>query len=104
VVADVEGVTLVYGAKGSGYLMVSSQGDSTIAVYERAGNNAFVKRFRIAGNGSIDATSGTDGIDATSASVGPRFQHGVLVAHDATNSGGRNSNLKYVPLEQISKP
>lgn len=101
VVADVEGLTLAYGAKGTGYLMASSQGDSTIAVYKRDGDNAFVKRFRIAGNGSIDAVSGTDGIDATSADAGSRFEHGVLVTHDATNSSGRNSNLKYVPLEQI---
>jgi len=101
VVADVEGLTLAYGTKGTGYLMASSQGDSTIAVYERAGDNAFVKRFRIAGGGGVDAVSGSDGIDATSASAGPRFEHGVLVVHDAVNSGGRNSNLKYVPLEQV---
>jgi 3-phytase len=100
-VADVEGLTLAYGANGTGYLLVSSQGDSAIAVYERAGDNAFVTRFSIAGNGSIDAVSSTDGIDVTSANAGPRFEHGVLVAHDATNSGASNSNLKYTPLEQI---
>lgn len=101
VAADVEGLTLVYGSNGTGYLMASNQGDSTIAVYERAGHNAFVKRLRIAGNGSVDGVSDTDGIDATSANAGPGFEHGVLVAHDATNSDGRNSNLKYVPLGQI---
>jgi 3-phytase len=101
VVADVEGLTLAYGAKGTGYLLASSQGDSTIAVYERAGDNAFVKQFRIAGSGGVDAVSGSDGIDATSANAGPRFEHGVLVVHDAIDSGGRNSNLKYVPLEQV---
>jgi 3-phytase len=101
VVADVEGLTLVYGAGGAGYLMASSQGDSTIAVYERTGGNAFVKRFPIAGSHGADAVSGTDGIDASSANAGPGFEHGVLVAHDAANSGGSNSNLKYVPLEQI---
>jgi 3-phytase len=101
VVADVEGLTLIYGANGSGYLMASSQGDSTIAVYERAGNNPFVERFRIGGNDRIDAVSGTDGIDATNANAGPGFVHGVLVAHDATNTGASTSNLKYVPLEQI---
>jgi 3-phytase len=100
-VADVEGLALVYGANGTGYLLASSQGDSAIAVYERAGGNAFVKRFSIAGHGGIDAVSGTDGIDVTSANAGPGFEHGVLVAHDAANSGGRNSNLKYVPLKQI---
>jgi 3-phytase len=97
-VADVEGLTVAY---GSGYLLASSQGDSAIAVYERTGGNAFVKRFGIAGNGSIDAVSDTDGIDATSANAGPGFEHGLLVAHDAANSGASTSNLKYVPLDQI---
>jgi 3-phytase len=100
-VADVEGLTLAYGANGSGYLLASSQGDSAIAVYERTGGNAFVKRFRIAGSGGIDAVSDTDGIDATSADAGPGFEHGLLVAHDAANSGASTSNLKYVPLEQL---
>ena len=101
VVADVEGLTLAYGANGTGYLLASSQGDSAIAVYERTGGNAFVERFSIGGNGGIDAVSNTDGIDATSADAGPGFAHGLLVAHDAANSGANASNLKYVPLEQI---
>jgi 3-phytase len=100
-VADVEGLTLAYGANGTGYLLASSQGDSAIAVYERAGDNAFAKRFSIAGNGGIDAVSNTDGIDATSTNTGPGFEHGLLVTHDAANSGASTSNLKYVPLEQI---
>lgn len=100
-VADVEGLTLAYGADGTGCLLASSQGDSTIAVYERTGSNAFVTRFRIAGHDGIDAVSDTDGIDVTSANAGPGFAHGVLVAHDAANSGASTSNLKYVPLEQI---
>jgi 3-phytase len=100
-VADVEGLTLAYGANGTGYLLASGQGDSAIAVYERAGDNAFAKRFGIAGDGGIDAVSGTDGLDVTSANAGPGFEHGLLVAHDAANSGASTSNLKYVPLEQI---
>jgi 3-phytase len=100
-VADVEGLTLAFGANGTGYLLASSQGDSTIAVYERTGGNAFVKRFRIAGSGGVDAVSDTDGLDVTSANAGPGFAHGLLVAHDAANSGASTSNLKYVPLDQI---
>ena len=74
---------------------------STIAVYARAGDNPFVTRFSIAGNGGIDAVSDTDGIDVTSADAGPGFERGLLVAHDAANSGASTSNLKYVPLDQI---
>jgi myo-inositol-hexaphosphate 3-phosphohydrolase len=100
-VADVEGLTLAYGANGTGYLLASSQGDSAIAVYQRVGGNAFVKRFSIAGNGGIDAVSDTDGLDVTSANAGSGFAHGLVVAHDAANSAASTSNLKYVPLEQI---
>ncbi len=100
-VADVEGLTLAYGANGTGYLLASSQGDSTIAVYARTGGNPFVERFSIGGTGGIDAVSDTDGIDVTSVNAGPEFAHGLLVAHDAANSGASTSNLKYVPLDQI---
>ena len=67
----------------------------------RTGANPFVTRFRIGGSGGIDAVSDTDGIDVTSANAGPGFEHGLLVAHDAANSGAPTSNLKYVPLDQI---
>ena len=61
------------GAEGSGYLIVSSQGDSTIAVYGREGDNPFIKRVKIIGRGTIDAVTGTDGLDVTAQNVGPGF-------------------------------
>jgi 3-phytase len=100
-VADIEGMAIAYGANGSGYLFVSSQGNSTFAVYEGGGANRFVKSFSVVANGKIDAVSGTDGLDVTSSDVGPGFEKGVLVVHDESNSGGPTSNLKYVPLDQI---
>ena len=100
-VADIEGMAIAYGANGSGYLFVSSQGNSTFAVYDRGGANRFVKSFGVLANGRIDAVSGTDGLDVTSYGVGPGFEKGMLVAHDESNSGSPTSNLKYVPLDQI---
>jgi 3-phytase len=100
-VDDIEGMSIAYGVNGSGYLFVSSQGNSTFAVYDRGGANGFMKSFRVMGHGRIDAVSGTDGLDVTSYSVGPRFEKGMLVVHDEANSGGTTSNLKYVPLDQI---
>jgi 3-phytase len=99
--ADIEGMAIAYGAKGAGYLFVSSQGSSTLAVYDRAGANRFVRSFKVVANGTIDAVSGTDGLDVTSRSVGPGFEKGMLVVHDESNSGGATSNLKYVPLDQV---
>ena len=100
-VADIEGMSLAYGANGSGYLFVSSQGDSTIAVYDRAGSNAFVKSFKVVANGSIDAVTGNDGIDVTSLNTGPQFEQGLIVVHYEVNTGGTTSNLKYVPLNAV---
>jgi 3-phytase len=100
-VADIEGMGIAYGAEGSGYLFVSSQGDSTIAVYGREGGNPFVKRVKIIGRGTIDAVTGTDGLDVTTQNAGPGFVKGLLVVHDESNSGGRTSNLKYVSLSAV---
>lgn len=99
--ADVEGLTLAFGPNGTGYLFASSQGDSTFSVYQREGNNAFVKTFEIGGGNGIDEVSHTDGIDVIDANLGPSFPEGLFVAHDRSNTGGTTSNLKYIPLALI---
>lgn len=101
--ADIEGMAIAFGADGAGYLFVSSQGNSTIAIYDRAGDNTFLKTFEVAGNGSVDAVTGTDGLAVTAENVGPKFEQGLLVVHDESNQGGSTSNLKYVPLSQVLK-
>lgn len=102
-VADIEGMSIEYGPNGTGRLFVSSQGDSTIAVYDRAGGNAFLKKFSVGANGTIDAVTGTDGVDVTPLNAGPQFEQGFLVVHDDNNTGGTSSNLKYVPLGAVPR-
>jgi 3-phytase len=98
-VSNIEGLTMVYNVNGAGYLLASSQGNSTYAIYRRS-NNAYVGSFAInAGNG-IDAVSDTDGIDATAVNLGPAFPQGVFVAQDGKNDSG-NQNFKLVPLQAI---
>lgn len=99
--ADVEGISIAYGDNGTGYLFVSSQGNSTVAIYDRAGNNPFLKTFRISDNGNVDAVTGTDGLDVAAGNAGPPFEQGLLVVHDEDNAGGATSNLKYVPLDAV---
>lgn len=99
-VADIEGLTIVYKPDGK-YLIASSQGDSNYVVYKINGDSyQFVRKFAIETNGSIDGTSDTDGIDAYYGNLGPSFPNGIFVVQDGANSGG-NQNYKYVPLQQI---
>lgn len=100
-VADVEGLAIAYGKDGKGLLMASSQGNHSYVVYRREGNNEFVKKFRV-GQGTLDGAEETDGIDVTTANLGPAFPQGVFVAHDGFNDKG-NQNFKLVPLQAIVK-
>lgn len=99
-VADVEGLTIAYGNNGKGYLIASSQGNSTYAIYRREGDNTYVKSFRIVA-GSVDKVTETDGIDVTTANLGPLFPHGVFIAQDGTDDKGKQ-NFKLVPWQLIS--
>lgn len=100
--ADVEGLSIYYVGNNTGYLIASSQGNSTIEVYARAGSNTFLGNFRIVANGTIDEVTGTDGLDVTNFPLGGGFARGLFVAHDASNSGATASNCKYVPWESIA--
>ncbi len=101
-VADVEGMSLYYRTDGTGYLIASSQGNSTIAVYTRESSNTFLASFNIVANGTIDAVSDTDGLDVTNFPLGGGFANGLFVAHDSSNSGGTASNYKYVPWQSVA--
>jgi len=98
--ADVEGLTIARTRRGGGYLLASSQGDSSFSVYRRQGGNGFVKRFHIGSGPNIDAVESSDGIDVTTASLGPAFPNGVFVTHDGHDDQG-NQNYKLVPWRRI---
>lgn len=102
---DAEGVTIFYGEGDTGYLIVSSQGSNDYNVYRREGENTFLGKFAIvASPDGIDGTSDTDGIDVTSASLGPHFPHGLFVAQDVKNTDpSAAQNFKLVPWESIAQ-
>jgi 3-phytase len=100
--ADVEGLAIAYGKDGVGYLMASSQGNHSYVVYRREGNNEFVKKFRVGAGDGVDGCEETDGIDVTTANLGPAFPQGVFVVQDGFNDKG-NQNFKLVPLQTIVK-
>jgi 3-phytase len=99
--ADVEGLTLAYGAKGTGYLIASSQGDNSFVIYRREGKNAYVRTFTLEAGNGIDEVSDTDGIDVTTARLGSAFPTGLFVVQDGENDEG-NQNFKLVPWRAVS--
>jgi 3-phytase len=100
-VRDVEGVAIAKTSATAGYIFVSNQGESTYAVFERQAPHAYVKTFRVErGAACVDAVTGSDGIEVSTANLGPAFPHGVFVTQDDFNDGS-NQNFKLVPLEHI---
>lgn len=81
--ADVEGLALYHGPRQS-YLLVSSQGDHSFAVYEAQAPYRWVGKVRVGINVAqgIDGVSETDGMEVTSASLGGRFQSGAVIVQD----------------------
>lgn len=112
--ADAEGVSIYYGANGTGYVIVSNQGEDNYAVYRREGSNVFIGKFHIVANeaAGIDGVSDTDGLDVVSTPLGAPFPQGLLVVQDGRNRMPRaRQNFKYVSwqdvmraLDQTSKP
>lgn len=100
-VADVEGLTMYYGANGTGYLIASSQSSNDFAVYDRRPPNPYLGRFTIVAGNGIDAVSHTDGIDVSNLALGPRYAQGLFVAHDHADEIPRN-NYKLVPWESVA--
>lgn len=102
---DIEGLTLYYGKDGKGYLIASSQGSNSYAVYTRENNNTFITSFTIADGDKIDGTSETDGIDVLGFGLGSKYPNGIFVSQDDANyENGKklNQNFKIVPWEQIA--
>lgn len=104
--ADVEGMSLWTRPDGTGYLVVSNQGEDNYAVYRREGANEFVGKFHVVANEelSIDGASETDGLDVTSAALGPDWPSGLLVVQDGRNlSPSERQNFKLVSWEAIAR-
>ncbi len=83
-VADAEGLAIAPRGTRGGWLAVSSQGDSTYALYDME-SGAFAGRFRVVA-GRLGATSDTDGIEIRLGDFGPDFPEGLMVVQDGDNA------------------
>ncbi|AQZ61861.1 probable phytase [[Actinomadura] parvosata subsp. kistnae] len=103
--ADAEGLTIYYRENGKGYLLASSQGDNTFAVYRREPGNAYVGQFRVADGNGLDGVEHSDGSAVINVPLGD-FDHGMFIAHDGANTpevpDRENTNFKFVDWDDIA--
>lgn len=104
--ADIEGLTL-YRTDQHHWLLASSQGDNSYAVFDLDAQLAFVGRFRIVENRAtgVDGASDTDGIAVASVALGRDYPQGLLVAQDwyniDTDFRTENQNFKLVGMAEV---
>jgi myo-inositol-hexaphosphate 3-phosphohydrolase len=110
---DVEGLTIYYGPNGAGYLLASSQGDSSFAIFERAGDNTYLGSFVVGDNNTIDQANESDGADVINVALGAAYPSGLLVVQDGANEPqfavpdeeqleNSSTNFKFVPWENVA--
>ncbi len=103
---DLEGVGLYDLGGGRGYIVVSSQGNDSYAVYRREGDQAYLGSFVVVADGpaGIDGISETDGLEVTSRNLGPGFEHGAMIGQDGRNLlPNERQNFKYVSWTDIAR-
>ncbi|WP_273544262.1 phytase [Luteimonas saliphila] len=103
---DIEGMGLYHLGDGRGYIVASSQGNDTYAVYRLEGSQEYLGSFAVAGDPvrGIDGISETDGLEVSSGNLGPGFEHGAFVAQDGRNvMPVENQNYKIVPWKAIAE-
>ncbi|WP_220347286.1 phytase [Microbacterium bovistercoris] len=102
---DIEGLTIYSTGDGEGYLLASSQGDDSFAVYGLEDGNEYVGSFTV-DDGRVDSTQHSDGADAVSVSL-PGFPGGLLVVQDGDNtpegSDESSTNFKFVAWKDVAR-
>jgi 3-phytase len=102
---DIEGLAIYKLSNGEGYLLASSQGNDSYAIFERKPPNNYLGSFRIVDGYTTDGSQETDGIDVTSMPLGKNYPAGLFVAHDGENEESGLSapqNFKLIRWDSIA--
>lgn len=101
---DIEGLAIYYTSSDYGYLLVSSQGNSSYAIFTRTNDNAYIGSFQIE-DGVVDGTTETDGIDVVNLNLGSDFPLGAFIVQDNINDEADHvlpQNFKMVDWGKIA--
>jgi 3-phytase len=109
IAADAEGLTIYYAGRRGGYLLVSSQGDSSFAAFQRGGDHAFLGQFQV--SLGDDVVEHSDGSLVVNVPLGHRFPQGVFITHDGNDTPltydengepRERTNFKFTPWQRIA--
>ncbi|QPF76169.1 phytase [Roseateles sp. DAIF2] len=103
--ADVEGLAIYAGRQGR-YLLVSSQGSDSYALFDAAPPHAPRGAFRIGIHArlGIDGASETDGLELTAANLGGVYARGLLVVQDGRKRLPQGpQNFKLLPWRAVAE-
>lgn len=99
---DIEGLTLLKTGK-SGYIVASSQGNFSYALFDREYPHEYVTSFKVA-DADVDGTQETDGLDINTTPIGDVYPAGIMVIQDGFNFDGKQAkpqNFKYVSVQDL---
>lgn len=100
--SDIEGLAL-YKIENKTYLIASSQGNFSYAIFEIGETDKYLFSFVIK-DGNIDGAEETDGLELINFPFNDNFPEGMLVVQDGYNFSGdtlKNQNFKYISWEKI---
>lgn len=104
-VADIEGMDIYRVNDSLAYLVTSSQGDFSYAVYEAQGEHRYLGSFRVndTENG-VDGSEETDGLSVINRNLGADYPKGMLVVQDGFNRNPNEpQNFKYVSWQRVAE-
>lgn len=83
ITGDREGLGIYKCPGGAGYIVASSQGNSTVKIYRREGEPGDPHKHTLLTTIVTNGSSETDGLDITNIPTSANFPNGFLVKHDA---------------------
>lgn len=98
---DIEGLALCKTSATDGYLIASSQGNYSYAIFDLSPQNRYIGSFKVTDTRHCDGSEETDGLDITTTALGKYFPNGLLVVQDGFNYEKgkiRKQNFKYIDL------
>ncbi|WP_052444676.1 phytase [Flammeovirga sp. OC4] len=101
-VADIEGIAIYKTGEKTGYLIASSQGNFSYALFSLE-TEEYLKSFKII-DGVVDGVEETDGLEVCNMPIGDQYKKGILVVQDGFNYDGdslRAQNFKIISWEKI---
>lgn len=102
--SDIEGIAL-YKFNNKTYLIASSQGNFSYAIFEINEPDKYITSFVIK-DGPIDGVEETDGLEIANVSINNKFPKGFMVVHDGfnfSNDSIKQQNFKFISLEKIDE-